>query len=73
MAGRSQVCAYMPGLPSAILHPTGLLLKPLWLPAPRAGLEAGVFNACKTLYLSVAPFIPALERLHHNQKSIISS
>ena len=55
------------GLYPAILYHTALVAK-LWLPAHSAGLEAGGFNGRKVLYLSVAPFTPASQRVHRHHK-----
>lgn len=69
----SLACGREPELPPAILYRAAPLIKKLWLPAHGGGLEAGGFNACKALYLSVAPFIPASQKVHHHHKKIIYS
>lgn len=69
----SLVYAHKPELPPAIFYHATSLMKELWLPTHGDGLEAGGFNACKALYLSMAPFIPASRRVHHHHKKIIYS
>lgn len=70
---QSLVGAHSPELPAAILYHAAPSMKKLRLPTHGGGLEAGGFNACKALYLSMAPFIPASQGVHHHHKKIIYS
>lgn len=65
---KASVCAHKPEFPPAVLCHAASLMKKLELPTHGSGLEAGGFNVCKALYLSMAPFVPASKRVRHHHK-----
>lgn len=65
---KALVCAHKPELPPAVPCHAASSMKELGLPTHGSGVEAGGFNVCKALYLSVVPFIPASQRARHHHK-----